>query len=247
MLFLFKIFSIILLIVALLPFQMLFVLIKSDLRFSLPKVFHKKLLSILGVGVNVYGNPANAKPLFLVGNHTSYLDIVILGSLFPICFIAKEEIRKWFLFGLLAKLQNSIFINRRNTKILEAIKKINKNIGKSFAIVLFPEGTTSNGKKILNFKSSLFSIFEQDALLALQNFSLCYTHINGLPIDNRLRPIISWYGDMSMLNHLKALINQKSINASIVFHPLMKTTGLNRKEISLLSREQVKKGFYSVN
>ena len=209
MLFLFKIFLLTILTITLLPFQIIFIIIKSDLRFSLPKIFHKKILSILGVRVNVYGSPAKVKPLFFVGNHISYLDIIILGSLFPICFIAKAEIRKWFLFGFLAKLQNSIFINRKNTKILEAIKKINKNIGKSFAIVLFPEGTTSNGKKVLNFRSSLFSIFEQDNLLALQNFSLCYTHINGLPIDNRLRPIISWYGDMNMLKHLKALINQK--------------------------------------
>ena len=128
---------------------------------------------------------------------------------------------------------------------METIKKINKEIGKSFAIVLFPEGTTSNGKDILDFKTSLFSLFERDSILALQNFSLCYTHINGLPIDNRNRPLVSWYGDMNMLNHLKNLIKLKSIRANLVIHPLMKTKGLNRKEICSLSRIEVKEGFYS--
>ncbi len=234
-----------LLIICLLPFQIFFISVKSKLRYLLPKTFHKKLLSILGVHLNVQGEPANRKPLFFVGNHISYLDIVILGSVYPICFIAKEEIRKWFLFGFLAKLQNSIFINRKNFKTLETIKKINKEIGKSFAIVLFPEGTTSNGKDILDFKTSLFSLFERDSILALQNFSLCYTHINGLPIDNRNRPLVSWYGDMNMLNHLKNLIKLKSIRAKLVIHPLMKTKGLNRKEICSLSRIEVKEGFYS--
>ena len=81
----------------------------------------------------------------------------------------------------------------------------------------------------------------------MQNFSLCYTHINGLPIDNRSRPLVSWYGNMNMFNHLKNLIKLKSIGANITLHPPMRTKGLNRKEICSLSLEEVKKGFYSVN
>ena len=231
----------------LVPIQLVSVLFQSRFRFLIPKIFHKRLLNILGVNLKVNGKPALTKPLFFVGNHISYLDIVILGSLHPICFIAKEEIKKWFFFGFLAKLQNSIFINRRNIKTLETIKEINKNIDDSFAVVLFPEGTTSNGKKVLDFKTSLFSIFEKDSILALQNFSLCYTHINGLPIDNRSRPLVSWYGNMNMFNHLKNLIKLKSIGANITLHPPMRTKGLNRKEICSLSLEEVKKGFYSVN
>ena len=246
MIVLLKTLLIFILILCLLPIQIILISINSKKRFTLPKIFHKSLLKILGVNLIVRGKPAESSPLILVGNHMSYLDIIILGSIHPICFIAKEEISSWFLFGFLAKLQNSIFINRRNIKALESIKEIVKNIDERFAIVLFPEGTTGNGKKILDFRTSLFSIFEKDSILTLQNFSLCYTHVNSLPIDNRIRPLVSWYGNMNMLNHLKTLIKFQTIGAYLVIHPPMKKEGLSRKEISFLSREEVKKGFYPV-
>ena len=117
--------------------------------------------------------------------------------------MAKSEIKGWFLFGLLASLQNSIFIDRRNLRTLESLKKVSKNLSTNFAMIIFPEGTTNNGKKVLKFRTSLFKIFEDDSTLGLQNFSLCYTHINSMPLDNRMRPNIAWYGEMSLLTHLK--------------------------------------------
>ena len=113
-------------ILILLPIQILFILIKSNLRFFLPLIFHKFLLKVLGVRVLITGTPSNRKPLILIGNHCSYLDIIILGSILPVCFVAKSEIKGWFLFGLLASLQNSIFIDRRNLRTLESLKKFLK-------------------------------------------------------------------------------------------------------------------------
>ena len=69
----------------------------------------------------------------------------------PISFVAKSEISKWFLFGFLAKMQNTVFITRKSFKTKETLKKINKKLNSNYALVLFPEGTTNSGKKILNF------------------------------------------------------------------------------------------------
>ena len=160
----------------------------------------------------------------------------------PICFIAKQEIKSWFLFGFLAKMQNTIFIKRKNFKTLENIKNINKDLDSRSAIVLFPEGTTNSGKKILNFKSSLFNLFEGNNTLRLQNFSLCYTHVNDMPIDNRTRPQISWYGDMNIVTHLLNFLKLSSIKATVVLHPVMQLEGQDRKTISMLSIKQVKEG-----
>ena len=80
----------------------------------------------MGVKVEIIGNPSNHKPLILIGNHSSYLDIIILGSVLPVCFVAKSEIKGWFLFGLLASLQNSIFIDRRNLKAFDSLNKVTK-------------------------------------------------------------------------------------------------------------------------
>ena len=237
-----KVFLIIVIILLLIPIQFIFVQFKMRLRKYIPIVFHKILLKILGVKVKLIGQNTSVRPLILAGNHTSYLDIIILGSIMPICFIAKEEIKYWFLFGFLAKMQNTIFIKRKNYKTLESLNSINRELNDKSAVVLFPEGTTNSGKKVLNFKSSLFNLFENNNTLRLQNFSLCYTHVNDMPIDNRTRPQISWYGDMNIISHLSNFLKISCVHATVVFHPIIPLKGLDRKSISISSIRQVKKG-----
>ena len=237
-----KVLLTILVIIILAPFQYIFIKFKLKYRTYLPIIFHRTVLKILGVKVKLLGNKTDLRPLVLVGNHTSYLDIIILGSIMPISFIAKEEIKDWFLFGFLAKMQNTIFIERKNYKTLESLRNINKSIELNSAIVLFPEGTTNTGKNILKFRSSLFNLFEVNSTLGLQNFSLCYTHVNSMPIDNRIRPQISWYGDMKIINHLLNFLKFSSVNVTLVFQPTLSTEGLDRKSISILSTKQVKEG-----
>ena len=237
-----KVFLLFLIILALAPIQFILVKIKLKYRIYIPIIFHKTLLKILGVKVKLIGQKTSIRPLILAGNHTSYIDIIILGSIMPICFIAKQEIKSWFLFGFLAKMQNTIFIKRKNFKTLENIKSINNDLDSNSAVVLFPEGTTNSGKKILNFKSSLFNVFENNNTLRLQNFSLCYTHVNSMPIDNRTRPLISWYGDMNIVKHLLNFLKLSSVNATLILHPVMQFKDENRKTISMLSFKQVKDG-----
>ncbi|MBF95954.1 MAG: hypothetical protein CFH34_00860 [Alphaproteobacteria bacterium MarineAlpha9_Bin4] len=217
-------------------------LIRSRLRFLLPVLFHKFLLKILGIRLSLQGKPSSHKPLILTGNHCSYLDIIILGSVLPSCFVAKSEIKSWFFFGFLAKLQNSIFIDRRSLRTLDSLKKVSDSLSGKFATIIFPEGTTNNGKNVLKFKPSLFKIFEDNPTLGLQNFSLCYTHINNMPLDNRLRPTIAWYGGMNMIAHLRRFLSFSSVNASLVFHPMTISKGKNRKALSEISRKQVVEG-----
>ena len=94
-----KVLLTILVIIILAPFQYIFIKFKLKYRTYLPIIFHRTVLKILGVKVKLLGNKTDLRPLVLVGNHTSYLDIIILGSIMPISFIAKEEIKDWFLFG----------------------------------------------------------------------------------------------------------------------------------------------------
>ena len=237
-----KVFLIILVIVILGPIQYVFITFKVKYKAYIPQLFHKIILKVLGVKVKLIGKKTTARPLVLIGNHTSYLDIIILGSIMPICFIAKEEIRSWFLFGFLAKMQNTIFIKRKNFKTKQSLDYIKNQLSSNSAIVLFPEGTTNTGKRVLSFKSSLFNLFENNNILRLQNFSLCYTHVNDMPIDNRIRPQISWYGDMNIIAHLLNLLKLSSVNATVVLHPVMQLEGQDRKTISMLSIKQVREG-----
>ena len=122
------------------------------------------------------------------------------------------------------------------------LKNITDQLGSRSVLVIFPEGTTNSGKRILNFKSSFFNLFESNTILRLQNFSLCYTHVNTMPIDNRTRPQISWYGNMNIINHLLNLIKLHCIHVTIVFHPELSINGLKRKAIAASSINQVKEG-----
>ncbi len=237
-----KVLLILLTIMLLAPFQYAFVKLNIKYKIYIPLIFHRIILKVLGIKIKTVGARTSLRPLVLIGNHTSYLDIIVLGSIMPICFIAKEEIKGWFLFGFLAKMQNTIFIERKNYKTLESLKSINKQLDPNSAIVLFPEGTTNTGKKILGFKSSLFNLFEDNNILRLQNFSLCYTHVNTMPIDNRTRPQISWYGDMNIISHLSNILKFSCINATVVFNPILSIEGLDRKSISVSSINQVKQG-----
>ena len=237
-----KAFSILVTISLIAPIQSFLVIFKVRYRYYLPIIFHKIILKILRIKVKLIGKHNKRRPLVLIGNHTSYIDIMVLGSIMPISFVAKSEISKWFLFGFLAKMQNTVFITRKNFKTKESLKKINKKLNSNYALVLFPEGTTNSGKTILNFKTSLFNLFEYNNTLRLQNFTLCYTHVNDMPIDNRSRPKISWYGDMNLFQHLGGLLKLSCLDVTVVFHPTFLTKGLHRKEISNLYMSQVKEG-----
>ena len=146
-------------------------------------------------------NNLNNVPKLYVSNHLSYLDIPVLGSTINGRFIAKYEISNWPIFGYLSKVGNTIFINR-NLRFLKRNKSIIYDfISKGDSIILFPEGTTSDGIRVLKFKSSLLTSLEQKNIL-IQPIVINYTSINGMPLNRWLKPIIAWYGDMDLKPHL---------------------------------------------
>ena len=127
----------------------------------LPVLFHKILLWLLSVEVEIVGKTDQSKKSNLfISNHLSYLDIPILGSKYPVRFVAKSEVENWPLFGFLAKLGRTIFISRNRSDSLDQKKKIVKSLSSDEKIFIFPEGTTSDGNRVLDFKSSTFSALE---------------------------------------------------------------------------------------
>ena len=97
----------------LLPFQLVIVFLIKKYTYIIPYFFHNLSRRIFGIKIRVSGKASTKSPVLFISNHASYLDILILGSLFKTSFVAKKEIAKWPLFGILAKLQNTVFIDRR--------------------------------------------------------------------------------------------------------------------------------------
>jgi lyso-ornithine lipid O-acyltransferase len=205
----------------LLPVQALAVLLKHDLAKTLPLAYHGLVCRVLGIRVEARGALASARPLLVIANHSSYLDIEVLGSLIPGSFVAKAEIAGWPFFGWLAKLQRSVFIERRSAKTREHKDEIEKRLLEGDVLILFPEGTSNDGNRLLPFRSALFSVAErriEGAPLLVQPVSLAYTRLDGLPMGRSFRPFFAWYGDMALASHLWRMLGMGVLTAEVIFH-----------------------------
>ena len=197
------------------------------------QIFHKYLLWLINIKVKVIGKPLKKnRGVLYVSNHISYIDIPLLGSLIPGKFIAKSEIADWPFIGLLSKIGNTIFVKRSLSYLKRNKTLIKDEIKNGENILLFPEGTTSDGVRVLDFKSSMFFSLEEENL-TIQPLVIKYKTVNGLPINRHLKPMIAWYGDMGFKDHFKNTVKFFSISVTIIFlKPIKSKNFLNRKDMT---------------
>ena len=168
--------------VSLMPVQALGLLLRRGWVAEFPCFYHRLCCRILGIRVKQIGSPVDDRPVLFVANHTAYLDIAVLGSVIPGSFISKNEIATWPLFGWLAKLQRSVFVDRQVRSTAQQRDAIVERLDAGDALILFPEGTSGDGNLVLPFKSALFSsVFNRrsDAAIAVQPVSVAYTRLDG--------------------------------------------------------------------
>lgn len=231
---------------ALLPVQTVAVLLRLPLSKRLPMWYHRMCCRLLGIRLEVFGRRSRARPTLFVANHASYLDIAIYGALIPGSFVAKSEVATWPLFGFLAKLQNSVFVDRRvRTSHLQA-SEIGRRLDARDSMILFPEGTSDDGNRVKPFKTALFAVAEMKSrghALAVQPVSLTYSRLDGVPIGRHLRPFFAWYGDMELLSHARQLIGLGRLTVTITFHdPVTIEEFGSRKELAAFCYETIARG-----
>lgn len=201
------------------------------------------LLRIMQIRLTVGGGVAAARPLLLVTNHVSYLDIIILGSAFPIRFTPKKEIESWPLVGWICKLCDAVFVDRRRDKVGEVGNELRSSLAHGEVVCLFPEATTGDGIHLLPFKSGLFSIAAEkigDAELAVQPAAIVYKSMRRLPLDRTQWPVVAWYGDMALMPHLWHLLKLGSIEVELRFLPPVTLHEMNgRKQLAQHCREVI--------
>ena len=222
------------------PISILFSKIFPVARNWLPVMFYRLLIWLLSIKIVYEGNFKKLINCNLfVSNHLSYLDIPILGSMLPLRFVAKSEVKHWPILGFLSKLACTVFIKRLRSESLFQKKKIFKLLSKGEKLLIFPEGTTSDGNRVLPFKSNIFSAVENQNFI-IQPLIIIYSDLNGMPINRWLRPIIAWYGDMHFIPHLLILKNIKSIHAKIIYLKPVNTINFSdRKELSKYLEHQI--------
>jgi lyso-ornithine lipid O-acyltransferase len=221
---------------ALMPVQMLLLLLRSPLASRLPRAYHRLMTRIMGFEVKVVGTPSTLRPTLFVSNHSSYVDIEILGGLVDASFIAKSEVAGWPFFGRLARLQRTVFVDRRAQSAHHQRDAIVERLKEGDQLILFPEGTSNDGTRVLPFKSALFaSVHGTDfhRAVTMQPVSIAYVTLDGMPIGRFFRPYFAWYGDMELAPHLWVMLGLGRVGVVVEFHaPLSVASFPTRKALA---------------
>ncbi|MBL4784910.1 MAG: 1-acyl-sn-glycerol-3-phosphate acyltransferase [Cohaesibacteraceae bacterium] len=232
------------------PFQWVSVRFGLAISARIPILFHKLLGTAIGLRVTVTGGKKTGFPTFLVSNHISWMDIVVLGQLAPLSFIAKSEVAAWPFFGTLARLQRTIFVDRQKRSNTGRVNdEISARLMQGETILLFGEGTSSDGNRILPFRTSLFGAVtnlanrnaDNHGRIYIQPVAIAYQKLHGLPLGWQHKHRIAWFGDMDLLPHLWAALQEGALDVDICFGEPMKVDGnLDRKKIAKLMENRVR-------
>lgn len=231
----------------LIPVQWLAVRFGWRLAGTLPVFWHRLALGLVGVRVVVRGTPTANRPLLIAANHVSWLDISVLGSLIPLSFIAKAEVESWPVFGLFAVLQRTVFVNReRRAETAAVASRIAERLSRGDPMVLFAEGTSSNGNEVLPFRTALMGAarhaLDADGAGAwVQPLSIAYTHRHGMPMGRMGRPSVAWYGDMDLAPHLWGVFSSGAIDVTVTWGtPIAFAADGDRKRVAAAAEQAVR-------
>ncbi|WP_421696668.1 lysophospholipid acyltransferase family protein [Aestuariivirga sp.] len=205
--------------------------------------YHRLVCRTLGIRLDIVGKAPKRGPLLIVSNHVSWLDIVVLSAVAPVSFVAKKEVSGWPFFGSLARLQRTVFIDRdRRHTTGSSRDQMRMRLAKGDILVLFPEGTSSDGRRVLPFKSSFFGAAEIGGVM-VQPVSLAYRGHRNLPMNRRLMPRYAWFGEMELAPHLLEALRSGPIEVTVVCHPpLSLSCAANRKALALHAENLVRQG-----
>ena len=165
----------------------------------LPVVYWAGCCRCLGLRVRVVGVPrARGLPVVFVSNHSSWMDIPVLGACLPACFISKDAVARWPVVSLIARLGRTVYVSRRTTGAARENTAIRGRLAAGDSLILFPEGTTSDGARVMPFRSAFLAIAESEQPHLLQPVTVVYDEIDYLPVRRADRALFAWFGDMEL-------------------------------------------------
>ncbi len=215
-------------------------------RPRVPSLFLKLACSSLGLQVRLQGAPLVKKGgVLFVSNHLGWADIPALGSKLLASFVAKAEIDQWGLFGYLTRLQGAIYVKREDRlHVGDQAGEIAARLARGGRVIMFPEGTNSDGTRVLPFKSSLFAVAQSMDACVIQPVTLAYTRVNGMPVTRRLLPSLAWVGDTELKPHIAEFMRLGKIRADILVHePVHASDFADRKALARHCQEVVSAGY----
>lgn len=233
------------------PVQWLALKFNSRLSHKIPMLWHKIATRLVGVKIRVTGNVPKTRPMMIVSNHISWIDIPVLGSITELCFIAKSEVNEMPGANFLSRLQRTIYVVRdQKRKAGQQAEEITQRMLDGDAIVLFGEGTTHDGNRIGTFKSALLGAaqfaLKHDSVenVLIQPVSIAYTKLHGMPMGRYSRAKAAWYGDMTLGSHAVNIMMQSAWDVEVIFgDPVVFDENSNRRHVTMEIQSQVRNNF----
>lgn len=242
------------------PFQTLFIKSPGRIKIRFACFYWYIVGKLLGLQFRIFGNifsitsqsSKNKRPVLYIANHCSWLDIITVGGLTPGCFVAKKEVGTWPLISILCKLGRVSFVSRQRQSTAKEQIALQKRLEQGDSLILFPEGTSSDGSHLYPFMSSFFVLAKplgknknntSPIIPIIQPISVAYDRLDMLPVTRLKRPIYCWYGDMELTPHLWELSQWSDMRASIIFHkPIDPENFKTRKELAKATWDIIAKG-----
>ena len=217
---------------------------------AFPRLFHRAICRCLGVRITMRGSPPPpGEGGLIVANHVSWLDIPVIGTLRPLSFVAKAEVSTWPVIGWMSTLQRTVFIDRlRRGATAGVAAEMGQRLSNGEAVVLFAEGTTGDGTRVLPLRSSLLGA-AHEALgrsdgtdITVYPLAITYTGFHGLAGGRHERSLLAWYGDTELAPHLKAMVAAGAIDVELTWgEPIRMGRKTSRKEATRLAEIAIRR------
>ncbi|MEQ9619293.1 MAG: 1-acyl-sn-glycerol-3-phosphate acyltransferase [Deltaproteobacteria bacterium] len=193
-------------------------------------------LAVLGVRVRVKNASRlkdRKKNYFIISNHLSYIDIFAIYSVSPSLFVANSELEESFLLGSIVRYSGGVFVERRSrAKLLTDITNITNILNMGINVVIFPEGTTSNGERVMPFKTSFLGAAAETGADVLP-ICIRYREINGRSVDKENGHLVYFYENITFFEHFFRLLNLRSITVELrELEVIESRSGVTRKELT---------------
>ena len=240
--------------------QSAMLVLPGDGKKRFARAYWSVVCRLLGMRIRIVGAPlatrppggAARRPVIYVSNHSSWIDVPVLGGRLFACFVAKEDVGRWPVVGTVARLGRTIFVSRQRKAIGRERDDMRLRLAAGDDLILFPEGTSSDGSRVLPFHSSFFAAAKPNAADAaatpglmplVQPVSIVYDRLCGLPVGRATRPVFAWYGDMDLASHFAKLARWRGMRVTVLLHPTLDPAAFgSRKALSAAAWTAIAEG-----
>lgn len=205
------------------PVQAVLLAVPGRGKVVFARIYWSVFCSLIGLSVRRTGVPAGGRPgqrrVVFVGNHSSWLDIPVMGGQLEACFVSKDEIARWPGVSLVARLGRTVFVSRTRGATGRERDDMRSRLVAGDNLLLFAEGTSSDGNRVMPFRSAFFSIASGEDPPLIQPVTIAYDRLGGMPAGRSARAVFAWYGDMDLAGHFWRLAQWGGMRVTVQLHP----------------------------